>query len=296
MIQRDYDSNRARVLAIRDQAGRDDAEALARLFEDPAFIDDGSAAGRLRTILAATEHRLIRGLHTGLPFSDRGFRGDRMRGGAGLRDPWAASRNQVGHFLTAVGLAFQPERVAEPVLGLPMRVWLGADPTLSDEWVAKRLTVGHELSPDPGVIQGALMGALIGGVALAAFGLRGRTAALAVAMGSAFGGLSGALAQQYLVFYRQYHRATTTDMETFDRALPAFGPGPALDQDAAEAALRPLFDKIDVDSRGNSYQDLRLSLLGWWLGDAVRRRALTQREEIAIWIRAHLKISADQSK
>ena len=282
-------SNQARILAIRDEAGGDDAEALARLFEDPAFSDDGAAAARLRTVLESTERRLIKGLHTGLPFSDRGFRGDRLRGGAGLRDPWASSRNQVGHFLTAVGLAFRPETVAEPVLGLPMRTWLGADPGLSDERVCKRLTVGHELSPDPGAIRGALIGALAGAAVPWACGVQGRAAAFAVPVGSAIGGLSGALAQQFLGFRRQYRRATAEDEQVFDQALAASGPGPVLRLDAAEAAMRPLLEKIDVDSRGNSHQDLRLSLLGWWLGEAVRRGSFQHGDEIAAWIRTHLQ-------
>ncbi|HEX8199676.1 MAG TPA: hypothetical protein VF590_04260, partial [Isosphaeraceae bacterium] len=46
---------------------------------------------------------------------------------------------------------------------------------------------------------------------------------------------------------------------------------------------------IDVDARGNSYQDLRLSLLGWWLGVAVRQGTLTGGHDVAAWVRAHLK-------
>jgi hypothetical protein len=285
------DLTRARVAALRHEANGNDAEALARLFEDGVFRDDGSAASRLRTILEATERRVVKGLQTALPFGDHGFRGDRARGGTGLRDPWASSRNQVGHFLTAVGLAFRPEMVAEPVFGLPMRTWLGADPALSDEQVGKRLTVGHEFSPDPGVLRGILAGALAGAVVPLVLGLRGRSAALAVPVGSALGGLAGALAQQFLGFRRQYQRATDADEHAFDQALAAAGQGqrPVLDQDAAEAALRPLFDKIDVNSRGNSYQDLRLSLLGWWLGDAIRRGTITRGDQVGTWIRAHLK-------
>jgi hypothetical protein len=59
--------------------------------------------------------------------------------------------------------------------------------------------------------------------------------------------------------------------------------------DAAEAALRPLFDRIDLDSRGNSHQDLRPSLLGWWLGEAVRRGSVTGGPEVATWIRVRLR-------
>lgn len=289
MIRPLSDPRQARILAIRQESDGDDAEALARLFEDPAFPDDGSAPMRLRTILNATEKPFIKGLQTGLPFSDQGFRGDQERGGPGLRDPWEHSRNQVGHFLTAVGLAFRPEMVAEPILGRPMRAWLGADPALPDEQVGKRLTIGHELSPDPGVIQGVLIGGISGALAPLALGLRGRTATLAVPVVAAFGSMAGALAQQFLGFRRQYRRATVADEQAFDQALVALGPGPRLDLDAAEAALQTLLDRIDVDAWGNSHQDLRLSLLGWWLGVAVRRGTLTRGDEIAAWVRAHLK-------
>src|SRR3954471_4386450 len=87
------DRNRGRIVAIRAEAGFDDAEALARLFEDGGLRDDGTLPGRLRAILDATERRTIKGLQTGLPFLDVGFRGDRGRGGLGLRDPWPISRN-----------------------------------------------------------------------------------------------------------------------------------------------------------------------------------------------------------
>src|SRR5262249_14022953 len=159
-------------------------------------------------------------------------------GGSGLRDPWEPSRNQVGHFLTAVGLAIRPEKVAELVLGWPMRAWLGADPALPDEQVGRRLTVGHELAADPGVIGGALVGGLAGAWVPSAIGVRGRAAAL---VGAAVGCLSGALAQQFLGFRAQYQRATGEDLEAFDSALAALGPGPSLDLDSAESALRPLF-------------------------------------------------------
>ncbi len=170
-----------------------------------------------------------------------------------------------------------------------MRAWLGADPALSDEQVGKRLTVGHELSTDPGWFRGALFGGLAGAAIPLVLGLPGRTAAIAIPVGSALGGLSGALAQQFLGFRRQYQRAADADEAAFDRALAAAGAGPMLNLDAVEDALRPLFDRIDVNSCGNSYQDLRLSLLGWWLGDAVRRGLLRHGTQIAVWIRAHLK-------
>lgn len=283
------DHDQARIMAIRAEAGFDDAEALARLFEDDLLRDDGTPARRLQTILAATERWMIRGLQTALPFLDRGFRGDRERHGAGFRDPWPASRNQVGHFLTAVGLGFRPALVSEPVAGLPLRTWLGADRSLSDERVARRLIIGHELGPDPGLLRGGLAGALIGGAIAPLLGARGRAAPFGIALGAVVGVVAGAAAQQLLGFRAQLSRATSGDEATFDRAVAALGVGSTPDLAAAEVVLGPLFRKIDADSRGNSDQDLRLSLLGWSLGLAIRGGTLDSGSEVAGWVRTNLK-------
>jgi hypothetical protein len=283
------DHNQARIMRIRAEAGLDDAEALARLFEDGSLRDDGTLPGRLRAILDATERRTIRGLHTGLPFLDAGFRGDRACGGAGFRDPWPSSRNQVGHFLTAVGLAFRPAVVSVPIFGVPLRIWLGADRSLPDETVGKRLTVGHELAPDPGVLRGALLVGVAAAAIAPMLGMRGWSAILGVAAGVVVGALVGAAAEQLLGFRAQLRRATADDEATFDRALSALGNATAIDLAAAEAELVPLFRKIDVDSRGNSFQDMRLSLLGWSLGVAIREGTLAGGSEVAAWVRTTLK-------
>ncbi len=111
--QSEWARNQARIRQLAAQAPTD-LEALALLFEDDGIVDDGTVPGRLRAILQATERKTIPGLQTALSFGDSGFAGDRRLDGAGFRDPWPASRNQVGHFLTAVGLQFAPEIVARP--------------------------------------------------------------------------------------------------------------------------------------------------------------------------------------
>jgi hypothetical protein len=285
------DHDQARIMAIRGEAGLDDAEALARLFEDDSLRDDGTPPRRLQTLLAATQRWTIPGLQTGLRFLDEGFRGDQTRRGTGFRDPWPSSRNQVGHFLTAVGLAFRPALVSEPVAGLPMRTWLGADRSLSDEQVAKRLIIGHELGPDPGLLYGGVSGALIGGAIAPLLGARGRDAALGIVVGAVAGAVVGAAAQQLLGFRDQFSRATPDDEAAFDLALAALGAGPEPDLPAAEAELGPVFGRIDVDSRGNSDQDLRLSLLGWSLGAGIREGIMASGPEVASWVRANLKAS-----
>ena len=131
-------------------AASSDLEALALLFDDDGIADDGTIMGRLRAVLRATERRTIPGLYTAVPFGDSGFAGDRRRGGEGFRDPWPASRNQVGHFLTAVALRVAPEVVSRPipVLG-SIRAIVGAPRTMGDAEVALRLAIGHEKLADP---------------------------------------------------------------------------------------------------------------------------------------------------
>ena len=127
-----------------------DLDTLARLFEDDRIEDDGTVAGRATALFEATERALIPGLQTALPFSDSGFAGNRDRGCAGFRDPWPSSRNQVGHFLTAVRLSLAPDVVHQsiPILG-SIRAIVGAPREMGDSEVALRLTIGHEKAPDP---------------------------------------------------------------------------------------------------------------------------------------------------
>jgi hypothetical protein len=286
-------SDQSRMVAIRSEVEGNDAEALARFFDDGGIGGGESAAGRLGAVLAATERGVIPGLHTGLPFRDVGFRGEPTRGGPGLRDPWpnTGSVNQVGHFLTAVGLGFRPEKMGQPILGLPMRLWLGAGKGLSDEQVALRLTIGHELAGDPGLALGALTGSVLSlPLAMLVVLAVGSGPVAWLGLLPAFAGLAcGAAAEQLLGFRRQFRRAGAREETAFLQAATALGPGPTLDLDAAEFALKPILERIDINQQGNSYQDLRLSLLGWWLGQAVRSGKLSERAEVATWLRLNLQ-------
>lgn len=143
--------NRRRVRELHEEAGGDDAEALARMFEDGAIADDGTVRGRVRALLAATEQRWIPWLPTFLDmpglqdcagYGDRGFR-------SAFRDPWSCSRDQAGHFLTAVGLVLYPEQVERRRLGVRVRDLVGAPPGMANGEVALRLIIGHEKAPDP---------------------------------------------------------------------------------------------------------------------------------------------------
>jgi hypothetical protein len=126
--------NRARLMAIRDEAPTA-VEACARMFTDERISDDGTIPGRLRSILAATEHRFVPGLHTGLAIGLTGFRKE-------FEDPWPSSADQVGHFLTAVGLVYDPAFLSNPIFSM----LLGG---FGDDDIPLRLIVGHEKEPDP---------------------------------------------------------------------------------------------------------------------------------------------------
>jgi hypothetical protein len=129
--------NRARILVIRDGAATA-VEALALMFTDEQIEDDGTVSGRMQAILLASEHPFVIGLHTGAKIGVTGFRQE-------YEDPWKQSADQVGHFLTAVRLAFDPRFLVLPVFPLVLGGWGHRDRAL-------RLMVGHEKAADPASI------------------------------------------------------------------------------------------------------------------------------------------------
>ncbi len=126
--------NRTRIIAIRDSSPTA-VETLARMFIDEQLVDDGTPRGRLFSILAATEHRFVPGLHTGVTIGLTGFRKE-------YEDPWKSSSDQVGHFLTAVRLTCDPGFLDNPLFPLLLGGW-------GDNDMAIRLMIGHEKFPDP---------------------------------------------------------------------------------------------------------------------------------------------------
>jgi hypothetical protein len=269
-----------------------DLEALARLFEDGAIEDDGSPRGRLEALLEATERRTIPGLHTALPFGDSGFAGDRRPGGAGFRDPWASSRNQVGHFLTAVRLQTAPEVVsrAVPALG-SIRALVGAPAGMQDAEVALRLTIGHEKVTDPPNGLAAAMAALEAGVAA----YKGAVAEEAMMPESArrvWGAIVVEAVRQArgsLATYRAQFAATTdADIAAWHEALRLCARGRELDRRALEGPRSPLRVIAVGSGEGNSVQDLRLSLAGWRFGQLIGAGAFGDGRQIGAWIRRTL--------
>jgi hypothetical protein len=134
ILRRRKSKNRSRLLAIGVESPTA-LEALARLFIDKQILDDGTARGRLRAILAATERPQAPGMHTAIPFGMSGFRVE-------FEDPWESSKNQVGHFLTAVRLSFDARFLSIPIYPL----LLGG---FGHDDMALRLIIGHEKAPDP---------------------------------------------------------------------------------------------------------------------------------------------------
>lgn len=297
--------NRTRIGAIKQEAGSD-LEALARIFEDDMVIDDGSVASRLQAVLGATEHLVIPGLQTGIEFSDEGFAGDQSPGGSGFRDPHPSSRNQPGHFLTAVGLETTPATVSRAITGWGLlcaaiqappevtaantiRAMVQAPPAMSDSDVALRLVIGHEKVPDPA--SGLAHGLSIG------------VAGLLEELGPAPEGeteeqhdqrVGEAMRVQMLArvtsiintFRTQFSATTEADVAAWNEALAAIGSGDALDMAAAEAPLGRI--AIDPAGRGNSIQDLRLSLVGWRLGQRIAAGNFSDGAAVASWIRTNL--------
>jgi hypothetical protein len=281
--------NRERIGHLKDEAGSD-LEALARVFEDDEIIDDESVQSRLQSVLGATEHIAIPGLQTGIEFSDVGFAGDQNPGGAGFRDPHPSSRNQVGHFLTAVGLEFSPGVVSRPIPYFgSVRSMVGAPASMSDADVALRLTIGHEKAPDPNATMAAINVALTGILESLRPGPEGETdEERDRRVGQAVIDETQRQINEIIAAFRtQFQAATDADVQAWNEALGALGTGDALDLGAAEAPLSRI--QINPQNRGNSIQDMRLSLVGWRLGQLISSGAFgDDRARVAAWIRTNL--------
>jgi len=284
--------NRARIRRLAETAPSD-LEALALLWDDDAIVDDGTVVGRLWALLRATERNSIPGLQTRILFSDTGFAGDqRLHGGKGFRDPWPSSRNQVGHFLTAVRLRFAPEIVSQPIplLGSIRRI-VGAPAAMSDAEVAARLAIGHEKATDPPTGPQAATVVLATGLltyqqakeAGTGEGERWRRVATTALAETRRQG-----AEILGTFRAQFNATTDGDLAAWRRALERSGPGMAFHRRAVEGRSSPLRAIRVNDGEGNSVQDLRLTLVGWRLGQLIGGGAFADRRDVAAWLRRTL--------
>jgi hypothetical protein len=282
------DINRERIETFQTGAAND-LVALAKMFEDDQLIDDGTVTGRLQSILGATKHIVIPGLQTGIEFKDTGFRGEPTPTGSGFRDPHPSSANQVGHFLTAVGMEFTPEIVSKPIFYFgSVREMVGAPKEMSDAEVALRLTIGHEKAPDP---NGAREVAFdVGAVYISETLSEGPEGETEEQKDDRVGkAVSDELQRQIdeiiAAFRRQFKACTDADVAAWNEALAAYRSDP----NSLEAPGNAL-DRIAVDPtmKGNSRQDLRLSLVGWRLGEMIRAGEFTDGKAVAAWIRKSL--------
>ncbi len=255
---------------LRVETNQNDLEVLVRAFSDPRWIDDGTVPGRLEAILIADAHPLVPGLEGGIEFSDVGFRGDQNPNGSGFRDPHPESRDQIGHFLTGVGLAYDPSRVSRPIrvpvvgdASFPtwarVRDLLSAPPGASDQEVALRLMIGHELAPDPQDSEGTL--ALIRGFRRQFANVR----------------------PEYIANFLD---ASTLATRSLGRRAPRSGPPERLEMSAAEPLLRLI--PINFSWRGNSIQDLRLTNVAFSLGTLIRTHYFQTGTQASAWLRANL--------
>jgi RHS repeat-associated protein len=261
-------------------------DALIRLFEtdelnsyDPPASN--TARARLELVLEATNRRLPGGIDAGIQFAidftTCGLQGQfndewlyRKYWNQNPDDPNVA--NQVGHFLTAVRLGYDPTFLV-PLITLEIGMFVTIPevrPLLPmDESIAvtaKRLIIGHEKVGDP-----------------LPTGDQVRDAALTA-----------------LNIPRQYGAAKLEDVNYFDLAVGADRRWDNAERD--DYLLKILLDsRTDDDIRqkrqGNSMEDLRLSVKGWRLGRAVAgldgsanppEKQLTNRLEVASWLRIHI--------
>ncbi len=235
-------NNRDTIIALHAELGND-LETLARMFSDPRIIDDGTIGGRADAILSATQTWMKPGVNNGIAMSDVGFAGDQGLHGAGFRDPHPSSRNQVGHFLTGVRLAWDPKMLEDTVAGLSLRSILGADPSVSNRDLALRLIIGHELRPDP-------------------------------------------IIDPIHVFREQLNAVKDQYVDAFLRADAALGNAAVVNLAAADRILHEI--PIDPTGRGNSYQDLRLSLLAWHFGRMLGAGKFVDGAAATTWLRQNL--------
>ena len=198
-----------------------------------------------------------------------------------IRDPDAQS-NQVGHSLSAIALALMPETVNERVPASRLRSLrevLRADASASDEEVAIRIIIGHELYPDHGPL-----------------GLSPRTRAILALLS---GGPSSPYEPDWyetgpspgeaalLPLIDGFSRVTSSDVEAFRAAVARIveqGADGTIDYDQLARDLQPIASRITAGD-GNSVQDLTNSAVNYALGRLIDEGAFDDTQAVAEWIR-----------
>jgi predicted MPP superfamily phosphohydrolase len=157
---------------------------------------------------------------------------------------------------------------------------------MPDAEVALRLSIGHEKATDPRTPLAATWRALVtGAIACAGVALCGarretawRTFFLALGVGTWW------QARVILAAFRTQFAATSDrDLAAWEQALALCGGGAGLDKQAI-APEGPLRGIRVGTGEGNSVQDLRLTLVGWRLGQLISSGALPDPYAAAAWI------------
>jgi hypothetical protein len=160
---------------------------------------------------------------------------------------------------------------------------------MSDSEVALRLTIGHEKRADPlgavGIFTNILLTGFIEDLMPGPEGEtedeRDERIGRAVVAET-----RRQIAEVIAAFRAQFSAATDDDVAAWNEALAALGTGAAVNLSAAESPLRRI--AIDPAQRGNSIQDLRLSLIGWRLGQMISAGQFADNSAVATWIRVNL--------
>ncbi|TGL23756.1 hypothetical protein EHQ47_05030 [Leptospira bourretii] len=197
-----------------------DTQYLQDLFETRIVSDSTDLKDKLTDILKANQGdgrgTILGSLNPGFEFAinsgDNGFTDD-------FTDPHESSRRQVGHFLTAVGLAR----------------------SISDD-VAIRAIISHEQVADTDTFWN-------------------RTSAV--------------------------FTTSSEDVQKFKDAVRMVNE----DNGNLRRAMNYLEENISVDRNleGNSYQDLKLSLAGYWMGKAIDNGRFRSGAEVSAWIKDQLQ-------
>lgn len=267
---------------IAEFKDRSAVEALAQLFVNPRLdvseymgVIGKSASRRLEFILRLTNstYPVNAGIQLAIDFGELGFC-DEFQDAIvydALNWKWhdeeaGVKTNQIGHFLTAANLGYDPGFLRDPLL----RLALGARAQEDVTTVAIKLIAGHELVADPlNTIQ-------------AVFGLGQGTS-----------------------FAEQYGVVTDEHVNLFLAAVEADQSGPHRYNDEwfdRDDFLEVIFESAGYDpndptgiatgslpwAQGNSMQDLRLSVKGYRFGQEIRNRTISTRPAAAEWLRREL--------
>jgi hypothetical protein len=214
-----------------------DVERLVGMFGGSKTIPATTA---LERVLAYTQSPGLKGrfgVQFGAEFGDTGFR-EEFRDSHLYAEQWGMSyldSNQVGHFLTAVRLGYNP---------------------VENEDLSIGLIIGHEKVSDAGWSGGGWSGQA------------GDAAALTEQIGA---GMIGILSSEGVVF----EVACTSDKhESYEQRDTGLG----LILGSGDLAKR----------RGNSMEDLRLSVKGWIMGQMIASGELKTNRDVADWLTTNL--------